>query len=217
MNVPFTIFGYKSDDYGITSLEGMFIASLNPTSYKRSHAPTTESETETINNVPVQANSPKSKESFSVSFILDGTGAIPGSIGVFASVELLKLTCLEVNSEIHTSNYLFISWGPNLNLECKLKKMDINYTLFDSIGMAVRAEVNAEFEQYISPSGFSAGWNSPDMSHMVTVKSGDTLPLLCKQIYGDDKYYLQVAEKNNLIDLRNLKPGSTLIFPRLEK
>ena len=48
-----------------------------------------------------------------------------------------------------------------------------------------------------------------------TVKSGDTLPLLCKEIYGSSAYYLRVAADNELDDFRHLVPGQTLYFKPL--
>ena len=49
------------------------------------------------------------------------------------------------------------------------------------------------------------------------MKSGDTLPLLCKEIYGSPEHYLRVAQANNLNNFRNLTPGQEIIFPPLEK
>jgi hypothetical protein len=48
-------------------------------------------------------------------------------------------------------------------------------------------------------------------THIVQI--GDTLPELCKQIYDESSYYVQVAKYNGLNKFRNLRPGSQLIFP----
>jgi nucleoid-associated protein YgaU len=61
------------------------------------------------------------------------------------------------------------------------------------------------------------GLNSPDMSHFIEVRKGDSLTLMCENIYGAPDYYLQVAEVNGIIDFRNLTPGQKILFPRLEK
>ena len=45
------------------------------------------------------------------------------------------------------------------------------------------------------------------------VVDGDTLPLLCREIYGSASYYLRVAQVNRLDDFRNLTAGQELIFP----
>ena len=44
-------------------------------------------------------------------------------------------------------------------------------------------------------------------------KAGDTLPLLCREIYGSASCYLRVAQVNALDDFRNLTVGQELIFP----
>jgi nucleoid-associated protein YgaU len=49
------------------------------------------------------------------------------------------------------------------------------------------------------------------------VKKGDTLPLMCYRIYGDSRYYLQVAMANRLTNFRNLQVGDELFFPPIEK
>jgi nucleoid-associated protein YgaU len=58
--------------------------------------------------------------------------------------------------------------------------------------------------------------SSPDLSHIVLVREGDTLPLLCASIYGDPSYYPDVARFNGLLEFRDLKPGAKLHFPPLE-
>jgi nucleoid-associated protein YgaU len=62
----------------------------------------------------------------------------------------------------------------------------------------------------------SADASSPDLSHVVQVRQGDTLPLLCHRIYGDSRYYLKVAQFNGLQQFRSLPPGLRLHFPPLE-
>jgi nucleoid-associated protein YgaU len=49
------------------------------------------------------------------------------------------------------------------------------------------------------------------------VKLGDTLPQLCHLIYGDPRYYLQIADRNGLANFRILTPGLTLKFPPIAK
>ena len=60
-----------------------------------------------------------------------------------------------------------------------------------------------------------ANRSSPDLSHMVQVRDGDTLPLLCHRIYNDCGRYLEVAKENKLANFRSLRPGTWLRFPPL--
>jgi nucleoid-associated protein YgaU len=97
--------------------------------------------------------------------------------------------------------------------------MKINYKLFRPDGSPVRAEVDAKFKEILDPELRVAQENdqSPDLTHVRTVKDGDTLPLYCKDIYGDPKYYIEVARVNKLISFRNLKVGQRIEFPPLVK
>jgi nucleoid-associated protein YgaU len=59
--------------------------------------------------------------------------------------------------------------------------------------------------------------SSPDLTHIRMVKDGDTLPLMSFRIYGDSKYYLEVAKANNITNFRKLTVGRKIFFPPIEK
>ena len=48
------------------------------------------------------------------------------------------------------------------------------------------------------------------------VKEGDHLSLMTQRMYGDPKYYLQIAQVNGLTNYRKLKVGQPLLFPPLK-
>ena len=52
-------------------------------------------------------------------------------------------------------------------------------------------------------------------AELYTVKPGDTLPLMCFQVYGDPRHYLVVAEFNRIDDFRQLTVGAPIVFPPL--
>ena len=58
---------------------------------------------------------------------------------------------------------------------------------------------------------------SADLPHIRKVRAGDTLPLMCFRIYGDSKYYLDVAAANGLDNFRSLVPGTEIRFPPIDK
>ena len=165
---------------------------------------------------------PSDKVSFELVF--DGTGAIPTILpgvipgGVTGSVadqiEEFKNVVFKVKGKIHSPYFLRLSWG-TLQFECRLQQLNIQFTLFKPDGSPLRARAGAEFVGYQNEKLQNAETkkSSPDLSHIVTVKKGDILPLLCYRIYQDSSFYLQVAAVNNLVNFRNLKPGSKLLFP----
>lgn len=130
------------------------------------------------------------------------------------------------NSDRHRPRYVQIFWGdlsllrfnPEVFDGC-LKSVSINYKLFNQKGAPLRAIINATFVEAIPPAQRdSAGRaSSPDLTHVRIVKEGDTLPGMSQKIYGDFKYYLEVAKANGLSDFRNLQPGTKLFFPPFDK
>ena len=108
-------------------------------------------------------------------------------------------------------------WGTTVNFRCRLTKLDIEYSLFAPNGTPLRAKLSVGFEQYLSPKRVAQEGDpsSPDLTHVRTVVAGDSLPLMCHRIYGDGKYYIEVAKVNDLTDFRQLQPGSRITFPPL--
>ena len=94
---------------------------------------------------------------------------------------------------------------------------NVKYTLFDIDGAPIRAEVSLDFFEFESFKEIEAKQNkqSPDLTHIIEVKSGDTLPNLCNKVYNDPSYYMQVARINGLSSFCRLKPGTRLVFPPL--
>jgi len=123
-----------------------------------------------------------------------------------------------IQSDTHKPNYLQINWGA-YQFRGILAAATINYKLFNSSGLPIRATVTANFDQSLSRQEQAAttGRESPDLTHERIVKAGDTLPLMCQRIYGTQEYYLEVARANQLGNFRKLILGQKLIFPPLAK
>ena len=51
---------------------------------------------------------------------------------------------------------------------------------------------------------------------MPIVKDGDNIVKLSEEYYDNKKYYIKLAEFNNLSSLRNLKHGSQLEVPPIK-
>ncbi len=163
-----------------------------------------------------------------VSLVFDGTNVGYMGVELLFGVETVAdrvkaflRTCYQVESATHEPAYLRLTWDKGVlgpNFDCRLKSVDINYTSFDRGGSPLHAELAAVFVGDVDPSKQAAldRLSSPDLSHHRVVVAGDTLPLLCREIYGSAAYYLRVAEVNGLDDIRVLEPGTELIFPPFE-
>ena len=212
-----TIIAYKNDKY-LGKGTSKCVVEINPASYTHNHQVS-------YNNKTAQGKAgakleykgtPPETVSFEIYF--DATGAIESSkTPVTVQIERFKKVCFKYVGEIHEPNYLIISWG-SLIFKSKLTSLDINYTLFKSDGTPLRAKASVKFEEAIDVNLIAkeSGNKSPDLTHAILVREGDTLPELCYKTYGDPSYYLEVADYNGIANFRKLKPGMELYLPPLK-
>ena len=220
---------FKDKTYGEEI--GKFVLPINPEQFSQ----TFKIEYDQEQAQGSQGNDPEFKftspEDLKLDFTVDGTGVVPvkGEAGSFHRdvvqqvQDLLQLVYV-MNPETHKPNFLRLLWGDfsfgNGNgFNCILKDLQINYTLFSPDGKPLRAKVTANFTQYVEQERRvrEEGKESPDVTHIRTVKAGDTLPLMTHRIYGDPNYYLQVAKVNGLVNFRRLNSSVNLRFPPLRK
>jgi len=157
------------------------------------------------------------------SLVLDGTGAVPrASEGeqvkdVRTQLEDLSKVVYVYVGDQHEPSHVRLLWG-TLIFFGRMESMSTQYTLFKPSGEPLRAKVSLKFVGFMSKkqSELVSNRSSPDLSHIVEVVEGDTLPLLCERIYGDCGYYVEVARFNRLAEFSVLKPGARLHFPPLE-
>ena len=114
-------------------------------------------------------------------FMLDGTGAnLPGGVkfeSVLDSVKKIRKITQDYDGGSHEPPWVELTWGTNV-VRGRTTKLDVDYNLFKPSGEPLRAEVFLEVER--SPSDVeetkTRNRSSPDLTHIVTVKAGDTLP-----------------------------------------
>lgn len=158
-------------------------------------------------------------QTMSFDIYFDGTGAVDGNTrDVDSQINSLLAVAYDYNGEEHRPNYLLVSYS-GIKFYCQLQSLKTDYTLFSASGSALRAKVSLSFKEYIpdAEKQREARKSSPDMTHVKTVREGDSLLLMCREIYGKMDYYLQVAEINGLSNFRELEVGSQLVFPPLQK
>ncbi len=240
-NLKIKAYEYREDmDYFFSFLYviGTYELQINPKSVECSFGKDEfELEPKSANGGPV----PKKlvtyfQESVSFNFTLDLSGVIPSVpdsgdwinfyaflpseanyfLGLEYSIEKLKEVTIYPLEETHMPPYVHLIWG-DISLKGFVSNLGINYTYFNTFGYAVRAEISITIEEYINQEIIESKFRSPDLTRIPTIKVGDTIPALCKRFYSDKKYYLKIAEINNLPSFRRLKLGEKLLFPPLEK
>lgn len=161
-------------------------------------------------------------EKVKFNIVLDATGVVPGAAAGAPPkavkthlADLLKVV-YKYDGNRHEPSRVRLLWGGFI-FYGRMESMSTQYTLFKPNGEALRAKVTLGFVRYLSKNEevLASNRSSPDLSHSVEVRMGDTLPLLCNRIYGDPRYYVEVARFNRLPDFRRLVPGARLHFPPL--
>ena len=211
---------------GKLSVNGdVYEALLNPESFKHNYTITYHDSGEGCRQtVPLGSLGYEPKfagyepEDVSFELVLDGTGVVKDSSKktVAQRIKQLKGVAYRYEGKAHEPNVVQLSWGDFI-FNGRLTTLQVDYTLFKPSGEPLRAKVSLAFRGFMSAKEEALRKNnsSPDLTHYVIVRAGDTLPLLCYQIYRDCRYYREVATSNELDSFRNLRPGSRLYFPPL--
>ena len=225
-----TIKAYKDQQPHRTTI-GTFEAMFNPTSLSQTYY-NRYSTQQGLGSTGRQGMYIYSKPAeLSLKLILDSTvrnemgEGVPYKLQTVAQqVDQLLNLIFYMNGDTHQPNHLELMWGDlrfwgESKFACHLSSIDIAYTTFDRSGRALRSELDLTLvaDEPVQKRLARENKMSPDLTHSRIVKHGDTLPLLCKAVYGQASYYLRVAQVNNLDDFRNLTPGQELIFPPLER
>lgn len=214
------------------SRSDIFEATLNPASYQHalsiSYSKDAEPGSGAANRKALGQTAVESRfssvnaEKVSFDLVLDGTGVIKkdGSKvpDVKAEIEQLKNIVYRYVGDKHEPSVVKLSWGELNTFYGRMESMSVDYTLFQPNGQPLRAKIKLGFISFMTQveSALRANRSSPDLSHLVEVRDGDTLPLLCQRIYNDCGRYLEVARINKLANFRDLQPGTRLRFPPLE-
>lgn len=213
---------YSDPEFNNKIADGEFSTLINPEKYTYHYKiETDETQASGTSTVSPRFNK-KLPENLELDFIFDRSGVINGYAstddGIIDDIEKFKKVILDYNGDEHKPNYLIISWG-TLLFKGALTEMNVEFKLFKPDGTPIRAVAKAKFQGFVEDNLRAAKENnkSPDLTHYRTVKEGDTLPLMSFHIYGDSKYYLEVAKVNNIINFRKLKTGQRIFFPPLQK
>ncbi|MEI7660859.1 MAG: LysM peptidoglycan-binding domain-containing protein [Bacteroidota bacterium] len=236
--VNMTVTAYKDDTFSDQSQIGeSYKVWINPDSYQESITISySDNQPAGTSGYDLKYNKTL-PETLSLKILFDSTGIFPqgnkgssagasssGSSpqkddkGIVPQIDKFKNITFKMNGKSHEPNYLKVVWG-SVDIECRATNMDIDYKLFNPGGFPIRAFVTLTLEKTITRAEREALENrsSPDLTHVRCVAKGDTLPLLCNEVYRDPKYFLEVARVNKIVNFRNLKPGMKIYFPPLKK
>ncbi len=217
-----TITACNVDDNGNVSVDDsrQFKFALNPEKYDHSFAINYNEKGAIGQSAANTRFSGVDPETLKISTLIDTTGALgeaeADTRDLRTQLKELSDIVYKYDGDKHEPDPVQVLWGSQIFIG-RLKSMTVDNTLFKASGEPLRAKLQLEFKSFMSneEEALRANRSSPDMSHLVEVRAGDTLPLLCYRIYRDSSYYLEVARHNNITDFRSLQPGSKLHFPPL--
>jgi hypothetical protein len=212
----------KAESGGLTEADDSFEALINPDTYtleyKLKFSESGQGQGTSGKQLKYEYTAP---EEITFEFLFDNTGIIDGKArdSIADDLKKFKQVLIEYKGDAHEPRHFKLVWGETSIFKGRVTEVSITYKLFKSDGTPIRAVAKVKFKSSIEEQKRAAKENksSPDLTYVRKVKSGDTLPLMCYQIYGDAKYYLQVAAVNGLGNFRLLNPGTDIIFPPIEK
>ena len=217
-----TIMGFTDPKFMAKAFVEPFVVHVNPDSYTQStEICYSDEQAQGTSSGSGKQSHTKSRE-MSFELLLDRTGALgftlPNSYGVEEDIKHFKSLTLDYDGKIHKPRYLVLLWG-TLIFFCQLKSLSVEYKMFNKAGVPIRAVLKTKFKEFIDAKirTIIEHKSSPDLTHVRTVKEGDTLPMLAFEIYGDSGYYMELARVNNIVNFRTLEPGREIKFPPIEK
>lgn len=218
-----TIYAYNNSDLSKEHQVGApFVAMMNPETYTRD----LKMEFNLTQGQGTSASQPrfeyKPPEEMSFEFLFDNTGLIDGkpvdSDELAGQLEDFRVFLMGYDGESHEPNFFQLVWG-TLIFAGRCTALSIVYKLFSPDGKPIRAICKVTLKEFKEDNlrVHEENAQSPDLTYYHIIKKGDTLPWMCYMVYGDSKYYIQVAKANKLNNFRELKIGDQLFFPPVSK
>ena len=224
------IIAYSDERFEEEVSGGTFVVQVNPEGYSFKY----KIEHDEQQAQGTSAVSPRfnkiAPEELEFEFLFDATGAIPEELnqvfadthsfdnGVVDALQAFKAVILDYQGDSHRPNHLKLAWG-TLLFKGVLTEMEIAFKLFRPDGTPLRAVAKAKFKGAVEDDLRTARENaqSPDITRLLGIRPGETLPRLCQQVYRNPALYLEVARANGLDRIRGLADslgdGARLRFP----
>ena len=157
-------------------------------------------------------------ETLDFELVIDATGIIDSKrVHLTTELDRLNKIVYNYNGKNHRPNFVVIRWGKSTAFKGVLKSLNTTYKLFKPNGVPIRATVALSFSSSLDSAtrAKKEDKNSPDLTHLVDVKMGDTLPQISQTYYDDTDYFIEISKFNKLNKFRNLHVGTQLVLPPL--
>jgi|SRR5690606_23223379 len=211
------IYAYNHVDFADSHQVGEpFKALINPESYVLDYKVEFNDQQAAGTTATAPAFNVKRPDEMQFEFLFDSSGILTPfpKKTIYDDLEAFKKLLLEYDSSSHEPKHFKLVWGKFI-FKGRCTSLTITYKLFNTDGTPLRAMCRVGFKGAVEEELRVAIENpqSPDLTHVYIVEEGDHLPGMCYKVYGNSKYYLHVAQANDLLNFRNLKVGTRLKFP----
>lgn len=176
-----TILSFKSFDNPMDLMKPrMFLAMFNPASYKIEYNFTKDKKETAGGNAQTVEVSAISLKKMTFDFLIDGTGANGDERIVLLEVKKFEKLVMPEKSDITAFNKtsierlkmpkLLLVWGTFM-FSCEIESYSVNYTLFNQLGIPLRATISATFNEVVLPDTLSAFNDSAELDAITNVAS----------------------------------------------
>jgi Contractile injection system tube protein/LysM domain len=123
---------------------------------------------------------------------------------------------LNIDPDMHAPPICSFDWG-KLKFCGIIERVSKRFTMFNEQGIPVRATVGVTFKS-VPPKikEEDVFLSSPDRTKRRIVLQGDTLWMFASKEYGNPSQWRIIADANNIINPRILKPGIEIVIPPLQ-
>ena len=123
---------------------------------------------------------------------------------------------LDIDPDQHVPPICYVTWGDFI-FRGILDSVSGKFSLFFPDGTPARATLTVTFKEYIDVTVMVQENPNQSADHRKTrlVQTGDRLPAIAWEEYGDAAKWRPIADANGIDDPRNLEVGRRLIIPAL--
>lgn len=182
-----------------------------------------ETETQSSESAPVRQFGGAGAIELSLKMLLDDTveggSNVPDRVSQLARWTNPKEENRETKPEpaVLVFNWGRFSIGVSRQFECHLKSVAVEYTMFSTDGVPLRANCTV---QLIGTGSVSWGQNptsgGPEPARSAEVGMVDSLPLISHRHYGTPSHWRKVAEFNAIDNPFRIAAGTDLILPNVD-
>jgi hypothetical protein len=127
---------------------------------------------------------------------------------------------VKIQPKTHAPPRIRLIWGLGLSFKAIVEQVQQKLTLFNPLGIPLRATVTVALREYKTLEEQIAELNlqSPDHTRSREVKRGYTLSRIAAEEYGDAREWRRIADQNEstIENPRRLVPGTVLVVPPIE-